>query len=72
MVNLPMASVAKLRSHRMAIAACFAFRREISSSVLWDFFDSIGQNRKWQGSHGMSVLPSIVLQNSFCRRCQKF
>jgi hypothetical protein len=41
MVNLPMTSVAELRSHRIAIAACFAFRREISSSALWDFFDSI-------------------------------
>jgi hypothetical protein len=30
----------------MAIAACFAFQREISSSVLWDFFDSIGTNAK--------------------------
>jgi hypothetical protein len=42
MVNLPMTSVVELRGHRMAIAACFAFQREISSSVLWDFFDSIG------------------------------
>ena len=41
MVNLPMTSVMELRGHRMAIAACFAFQREISSSVLWDFFDSI-------------------------------
>ena len=41
MVNLPMTSVMKLRGHRMAIAACFAFQREISSSVLRDFFDSI-------------------------------
>jgi hypothetical protein len=41
MVNLPMTSVMELRGHRMAIAACFAFQREISSSVLRDFFDSI-------------------------------
>jgi hypothetical protein len=41
MVNLRMTSVMELRDHRMAIAACFAFRREISSAVLWDFFDSI-------------------------------
>jgi hypothetical protein len=40
-VNLPMTSVMELRGHRMAIAACFAFQREISSSVLRDFFDSI-------------------------------
>jgi hypothetical protein len=40
-VNLPMTSVVELRGHRMAIAACFAFQREISSSVLWGFFDSI-------------------------------
>ena len=26
----------------MAIAACFVFQREISRSVFWDFFDSIG------------------------------
>jgi hypothetical protein len=30
----------------MAIAACFVFQREISRSVFWDFFDSIGQQRK--------------------------
>jgi hypothetical protein len=30
----------------MAIAACFVFQREISRSVFWDFFDSIGQNAK--------------------------
>src|SRR5664280_2623984 len=47
MVNLPMTSVMELRGHRMAIAACFAFQREISSSVLRDFFDSIGQNAKY-------------------------
>jgi hypothetical protein len=41
MVNLSMTSAAELRSHRIAIAACFAFRQEINSSALWDFFDSI-------------------------------
>jgi hypothetical protein len=46
MVNLPMTSVMELRDHRMAIAASFAFPREISSSVLRDFFDSIGQTEK--------------------------
>jgi hypothetical protein len=30
----------------MAIAACFVFQREISRSVFWDFFDSIGHGRK--------------------------
>jgi hypothetical protein len=45
MVNLPMTSVVEHRGHRMAIAACFAFQREISSSVLWDFFDSIDPER---------------------------
>src|SRR5664279_1001329 len=48
MVNLPMTSVMELRGHRMAIAACFAFQREISSSVLRDFFDSIGQSRRFR------------------------
>ena len=48
MVNLPMTFVMELRGHRMAIAACFAFQREISSSVLWDFFDSIGQTRRFR------------------------
>jgi hypothetical protein len=47
MVNLPMTSVVELRGHRKAIAACFAFQREISSSVLWDFFNSIGQTRRF-------------------------
>jgi hypothetical protein len=40
-VNLPVTFVVELRGHRMAIAACFAFQREISPSVLWGFFDSI-------------------------------
>jgi hypothetical protein len=62
MVNLPMTSVVELRSHRMAIAACFAFRREISSSALWDFFDSIGRVEMWRGSVrlGLSVAASFV------------
>jgi hypothetical protein len=30
----------------MAIAARFVFLREISRSVFWDFFDSIGQNQQ--------------------------
>jgi hypothetical protein len=47
MVNFPMTFVVDHRGHRMVIAACFAFQREISSSVLWDFFDSIGQNAKY-------------------------
>jgi hypothetical protein len=46
-VNLPMTSVMELRGHRMAIAACFAFQREISSSVLRDFFDSIDPKRSF-------------------------
>ena len=58
MVNLPMTSVMELRDHRMAIAASFAFPREISSSVLRDFFDSIGQKRKWRRFQVMSALPS--------------
>jgi hypothetical protein len=44
-VNLPTISVVELRGHRMGIAACFAFQREISSSVLWGFFDSIDPHR---------------------------
>jgi hypothetical protein len=46
MVNLSMTSAAELRSHRIAIAACFAFRQEINSSALWDFFDSIDPSLK--------------------------
>jgi hypothetical protein len=30
----------------MAIGPCFVFQREISRSVFWDFFDSIGPERK--------------------------
>ena len=40
-VNSPVTSLVELRAHRMVIAACFIFRREISRSVFWDFFDSI-------------------------------
>jgi hypothetical protein len=43
--ELTVTSVVGLKAHRMAIAACFVFRREISRSVFWDFFDSISQNR---------------------------
>jgi hypothetical protein len=32
----------------MAIAACFVFQREISRSLFWDFFDSIGPSAKWR------------------------
>jgi hypothetical protein len=45
-VNSPATSVVELRAYRMAIAACFVFQREISRSVFWDFFDSIGQTEK--------------------------
>src|ERR1700751_5305526 len=45
-VNSPATSVVELRAYRMAIAACFVFQREISRSVFWDFFDSIGHERK--------------------------
>jgi hypothetical protein len=41
----------------MAIAACFAFQREISSSVLWDFFDSIGQKRHFDRARSLPVFP---------------
>jgi hypothetical protein len=54
MVNLPMISVMELRGHRVAIAACFAFQREISSSVLRDFFDSIDPNRTFIRSNPCS------------------
>jgi hypothetical protein len=30
----------------MAIVACFVFRRKISRSAFWDFFDSIGQKAR--------------------------
>ena len=45
-VSSPATSVVELRAYRMAIAACFVFQHEISRSVFWDFFDSIGQNAK--------------------------
>jgi hypothetical protein len=38
-------SVVELKAHRMAIGACFVFRREISRFVFWDFFDSIDPER---------------------------
>ena len=51
MVNLSMTSAAELRSPRIAIAARFAFRQEINSSALWDFFDSIDPKRaSWNKS----------------------
>jgi hypothetical protein len=31
----------RAEGHRMAIGACFVFRRKFSRSVFWDFFDSI-------------------------------
>ena len=37
-----------------------------------DFFDSIGQSRKCSCLHGTSVVPSIVLQNSFWITEDKF
>jgi hypothetical protein len=61
MVNLSMTSAAELRSHRIAIAACFAFWREINSSALWDFFDSICQERK---SRRNSITTSTLLAES--------
>jgi hypothetical protein len=44
-VNPPVTSVVELNAHRMAIAACLLFRREISRFVFWDFFDSIDPSR---------------------------
>jgi hypothetical protein len=41
-----MTSGAAQKAHRIAIAACFVSQREISRSVFWDFFDSIGQTEK--------------------------
>jgi hypothetical protein len=41
----------------MAIAACFAFQREISSSVLRDFFDSIGHLRRFDRALLTSARP---------------
>jgi hypothetical protein len=43
--NSPVTSVVELRAHRMSIAACFVFQREISRSVFWDF-RQLGQTRK--------------------------
>jgi hypothetical protein len=45
-MNSPVTSAVELKAHRMAIAACFVFRREISRSVFCNFFDSIRQERK--------------------------
>jgi hypothetical protein len=54
-MNLPVTSVVELKAHRMAIGACFVFRREISRSVFWDFFDSIDPSR----TSATSRVPSI-------------
>jgi hypothetical protein len=43
--NSPVTSVVEPKAHRMAIGGCFVFRREISRSVFWDFFDSIDPDR---------------------------
>jgi hypothetical protein len=32
--------------YRRGIIACFVFRREIGNKVVWDFFDSIGHERR--------------------------
>jgi hypothetical protein len=50
--NSLVTSVVDLRAHRMAIAACFVFRRKISRSAFWDFFDSIGQKRSFPNRSG--------------------
>jgi hypothetical protein len=47
MANSPTTSVAELRGLQMAIAACFALQREICSSVLLAFFDSIDPSLTW-------------------------
>jgi hypothetical protein len=39
--NSPVTSAVELKAYQMTIGACFVFRREISRSVFWDFFDSI-------------------------------
>jgi hypothetical protein len=46
----------------MAIAACFAFQREISLSVLWGFFDSIDPSEtfKLAGSSGQGFTSMIM------------
>ena len=43
--NSPVTSVVDLRAHRLAIAASFVFRREISDFAFWDFFNSIDPKR---------------------------
>jgi hypothetical protein len=48
MVNLPTTSVVELRGLQMAVAVCFDLQREICSSVLLAFFDSIGQSRRFR------------------------
>jgi hypothetical protein len=55
----------------MAIAACFAFQREISSSVLWDFFDSIGQTRRFDDAPITSVLPPMNRHRGTGRQVSK-
>jgi hypothetical protein len=44
----------------MATAACFAFQREASLTVFWDFFDSIGQTRKSR-AHAKYVAKTLQL-----------
>jgi hypothetical protein len=70
--NSPETSVVELKAHRMEIGGCFVFRREISRSVFWDFFDSIGQSRHFGRRPAASGLPGILLQKSFCTEVQKF
>jgi hypothetical protein len=53
-------SVVELKAHRMAIAACFVFRREISRKAVWDFFDRIGHFRKSDSVRVRSVHASAA------------
>jgi hypothetical protein len=55
-MNSQATSVARLRTHRSAIVACFVFLREISRKALWDFCNTIGTKRTWQPSSAMSAI----------------
>ena len=46
-MNSPRTPVAGLTAHRRAIVAHFVVRLKISHKAIWDFFNSIGQNRKY-------------------------
>jgi hypothetical protein len=54
----------------MTIGACFVFRREISRSLFWDFFDSIGHERRFRPVRQMSAyLLTAAEKQTSANRC---